>query len=175
MRSRRARVGQVLSWLAAAAVSVSAAQAPPGPQGLVSPCPGCGYPPDPIDPADHAGWTSLFDGQSLKGWDGHPDVWSVAGGAITAESTAERRVGSTYIIWRGGEPADFELKLEIKAAPSIHSAIFYRSRNAPPTPRAAGAGTAGYVPTCVVMAWTRPRAAAGEDSNCGEANGAGAP
>jgi len=39
----------------------------------------------------------------------------------------------------------------------------------------AGAGTAGYVPTCVVMAWTRPRAAAGEDSNFGEANGAGAP
>jgi len=38
----------------------------------------------------------------------------------------------------------------------------------------AGAGTAGYVPTCVVMAWTRPRAAAGEDSNFGEANGAGA-
>jgi AraC-like DNA-binding protein len=29
----------------------------------------------------------------------------------------------------------------------------------------AGAGTAGYVPTCVVMAWTRPR----ENSNFGEA------
>jgi AraC-like DNA-binding protein len=32
----------------------------------------------------------------------------------------------------------------------------------------AGAGTAGYVPTCVVMAWTRPRRAA-EDSSFGEA------
>lgn len=29
----------------------------------------------------------------------------------------------------------------------------------------AGAGTAGYVPTCVVMSWTRPR-----DSSFGEAN-----
>ena len=28
-----------------------------------------------------------------------------------------------------------------------------------------GAGTAGYIPTCVVMSWTRPR-----DSNFGEAN-----
>ncbi|MEA2496443.1 MAG: hypothetical protein QOJ29_4354 [Thermoleophilaceae bacterium] len=32
----------------------------------------------------------------------------------------------------------------------------------------AGAGTAGYVPTCVVMAWTRPRGNR-EDSSFGEA------
>jgi AraC-like DNA-binding protein len=32
----------------------------------------------------------------------------------------------------------------------------------------AGAGTAGYVPTCVVMAWTRPREVR-EDSSFGEA------
>jgi hypothetical protein len=31
-----------------------------------------------------------------------------------------------------------------------------------------GAGTAGYIPTCVVMAWTRPR-----DSSFGEANRTG--
>jgi AraC-like DNA-binding protein len=37
-----------------------------------------------------------------------------------------------------------------------------------------GAGTAGYVPTCVVMAWTRPRDAA-QDRSFGEANGAGSP
>jgi AraC-like DNA-binding protein len=37
-----------------------------------------------------------------------------------------------------------------------------------------GAGTAGYVPTCVVMAWTRPREAA-QDRSFGEANGAGPP
>jgi AraC-like DNA-binding protein len=35
----------------------------------------------------------------------------------------------------------------------------------------AGAGTAGYVPTCVVMAWTRPR----EDSIFGEAQTAARP
>jgi AraC-like DNA-binding protein len=32
----------------------------------------------------------------------------------------------------------------------------------------AGAGTAGYVPTCVVMAWTRPRTTR-EESSFGEA------
>jgi AraC-like DNA-binding protein len=35
----------------------------------------------------------------------------------------------------------------------------------------AGAGTAGYVPTCVVMAWTRPR----QDSSFGEAQTAARP
>src|SRR5213595_2559806 len=121
--------------LTAALVSVSAMQTPPGPQGLVSPCPGCGYPPDPIDPADHTGWTSLFDGRSLDGWDGNPAVWSVADGAITAESTTERRVGSTYLIWRGGEPADFELMLDVKAGSDIHSGLFYRATVGPPPPR----------------------------------------
>ncbi len=35
-----------------------------------------------------------------------------------------------------------------------------------------GAGTAGYIPTCVVMAWTRPAGHRGEDSSFGEAQAA---
>jgi hypothetical protein len=137
--SRRARLCAVLT---AAALSVSATQAPPGPRGLVSPCPGCGYPPEPIDQAGRSGWTSLFDGQSLKGWEGNPDVWSVADGAITAESTAARRVGSTYLIWRGGDPGDFELTLDMKAESDIHSGVFYRARVGPPPARPQSPGAA---------------------------------
>jgi AraC-like DNA-binding protein len=37
-----------------------------------------------------------------------------------------------------------------------------------------GAGTAGYVPTCVVMAWTRPSGSP-QDSSFGEANRDGSP
>jgi len=85
-------------------------------------------PPEPLDYADHTGWTSIFDGRSLDGWSGNPQVWSVDNGAITAVSTAERRVGSTHIIWMGGEPADFELKLEVKLEGDIHSGIAYRSQ-----------------------------------------------
>ena len=84
-------------------------------------------PPEPLDYADRTGWTSLFDGRTLTGWSGNPEVWKVDGGVITALSTAERRVGSTHIIWTGGEPADFELKLEIKLEGDIHSGIAYRS------------------------------------------------
>jgi|RhiMethySRZTD1v2_1073278.scaffolds.fasta_scaffold534212_1 3-keto-disaccharide hydrolase len=84
-------------------------------------------PPEPLDFAEHDGWTSIFDGRTLAGWSGNPDVWRVEDGAIAAVSTAERRVGSTHIIWSGGEPADFELKLEMKLEGDIHSGIAYRS------------------------------------------------
>lgn len=88
-------------------------------------------PPDPMTFDDHDGWTSIFDGGSLAGWDGNPQVWSVEDGAITAASTPERRVGSTHLIWRGGEPSDFELKLEFKLEGDIHSGIAYRSSSTP--------------------------------------------
>jgi Domain of Unknown Function (DUF1080) len=84
-------------------------------------------PPEPLDYADRTGWTSLFDGRTLTGWSGNPEVWRAENGVLTAVSTAERRVGSTHLIWMGGEPADFELKLEVKLDGDIHSGIAYRS------------------------------------------------
>jgi hypothetical protein len=84
-------------------------------------------PPEPLDYADRTGWTSLFDGRTLTGWSGNPEVWRVENGVVTAVSTAERRIGSTHLIWTGGEPADFELKLEVKLDGDIHSGIAYRS------------------------------------------------
>lgn len=84
--------------------------------------------PDPIDFNDHAGWQSMFDGASLKDWDGSPDVWRVEDGAIVGESTPEKPAGTTYIIWRGGEPKNFELKAEVKLeGEHANSGIQYRS------------------------------------------------
>jgi hypothetical protein len=61
----------------------------------------------------HAGFEAIFDGSSLKGWDGDPTFWRVENGAIVGESTLDRRVSqNTFLIWRGGEPKDFELKCE---------------------------------------------------------------
>jgi hypothetical protein len=70
--------------------------------------------PEPINFDDHVGWTQIFDGKSLKDWDGDTDVWHVENGALVGESSPERPSGTTNIIWRGGEPANFELKLEMK-------------------------------------------------------------
>jgi type 1 glutamine amidotransferase len=61
------------------------------------------------------GFTSIFDGQSLDGWDGDPRFWRVEDGTIVGETTEDNRTnGNTFLVWRGGEPGDFELKLEYK-------------------------------------------------------------
>ena len=59
------------------------------------------------------GFKSIFDGKSLAGWDGDPRLWRVEEGTITGETTKENRATrNTFLIWRGGKPADFELKAE---------------------------------------------------------------
>jgi hypothetical protein len=84
--------------------------------------------PDPIDFADTTGWKSMFDGETLKGWDGNTSIWRVEGGAIVAESTCEKPTGTTYLIWQGGQPGDFEIKAELRGeGAGINSGIQYRS------------------------------------------------
>src|SRR6187397_976960 len=43
--------------------------------------------PSAMDFNDHDGYVPLFDGVSLKGWDGNPKFWRVEDGAIVGEST----------------------------------------------------------------------------------------
>ncbi len=77
------------------------------------------------------GWTSIFDGKTLDKWDGNPEFWRVEDGTITGETTeAKKTNGNTFIIWRGGEPADFELKAEYKIV-NGNSGIQYRSFEVP--------------------------------------------
>jgi len=69
----------------------------------------------------------LFNGKSLEGWDGDARFWRVENGEIIGQSTkAEPAPGNTFLIWEGGEVADFELKVEFKIL-SGNSGIQYRS------------------------------------------------
>jgi hypothetical protein len=111
-----------------AAPHISAQQAPAMPSRFVQP--------DPIDFNDHDGWTQIFDGKTLNGWDGPPDVWRVEDGAIVGESSPEHPSGTTNIIWRGGEVGNFMLKVEMKLEGSgANGGIQYRSLNVPPRHR----------------------------------------
>jgi len=95
--------------------------------------------PDPIDFNEHNGWTPLFDGKTLNGWSGDSN-WKVEDGAITVESTCEKPTGTIYLVWKGGEAADFELKMEMKGTGAINGGVQYRGWIAPKPPRPAGAG-----------------------------------
>ena len=81
----------------------------------------------PFDYADNEGWVSLFDGETLNGWDGDPRFWSVKDGAIYVEPTCEKPTGTIYLVWQGGEPADFELKFESKGTLNVNGGVQYRS------------------------------------------------
>ena len=64
----------------------------------------------------------------FQDWDGDPKFWRVENGVIVGESTPEKVVDpNTFLIWRGGTPGDFELKVEIRMN-STNSGIQYRSR-----------------------------------------------
>jgi hypothetical protein len=84
--------------------------------------------PEPINFDDHDGWVQIFDGKTLNGWDGRSDIWHVEDGAIVGESSPEHPSGTTNIIWGGGEPGNFELKLEMKLEGSgANGGVQYRS------------------------------------------------
>ena len=81
---------------------------------------------------DHTGFVSIFDGSSLNGWDGDTTFWRAEAGAIVGQTTPENPLKeNTFIIWRGGEPADFELKLEYRID-KTNSGIQLRSVHLPP-------------------------------------------
>jgi hypothetical protein len=81
---------------------------------------------------DEPGFVPIFDGQSLKGWDGDPTYWRVENGALVGEITPATVVKSnTFIIWRGGKPKDFDLKLDYRITPVGNSGINYRSVSVP--------------------------------------------
>src|SRR5262245_8746766 len=73
--------------------------------------------PEPIT-GDEPGFASIFDGRTLAGWEGNPTYWRVENGALVGEITAATVIKSnTFIVWRGGRPRDFELKIDYRITP----------------------------------------------------------
>ncbi len=106
--------------------------------------------PDAIDFADHTGFVSLFDGKTLTGWDGRPGIWRVEDGAIVGETAAAMfekwAFPNTFLIYRGVEAKDFDLKLEIKVEKGGGSGIQYRSSVGMPPGTPVGTAAAGRDP-----------------------------
>jgi Domain of Unknown Function (DUF1080) len=83
--------------------------------------------PEPIT-GDEPGFESIFDGTTLNNWDGDPGYWRVEDGVMVGEITPETIIKSnTFIIWRGGAPKDFELKVDYRITSGGNTGINYRS------------------------------------------------
>ncbi len=114
--------------------------------------------PQPIDFNDHAGYVSLFDGKTLKGWDGDPKYWRVEDGAIIGESTPQNPVRNTYIAYRDIEAKDFTLKFEIKIDGNGGSGMQYRSKTNVPWLASAYANPLTNAPVNLNWMMTGPQA-----------------
>jgi hypothetical protein len=78
---------------------------------------------------DASGFQPIFDGKTLDGWDGNPTYWRVEDGCLVGEVTPETVLKqNTFIIWRGGAPRDFELKLDFRITAEGNSGVNYRSQ-----------------------------------------------
>jgi hypothetical protein len=71
---------------------------------------------------------ALFNGKDLEGWDGDPRFWRVENGEIIGETTDSNKAEkNTFLIYRGGEFADFDLTLKYRVT-NYNSGVQYRSR-----------------------------------------------
>ena len=74
------------------------------------------------------GFVQIFDGKTLKGWKGDTVYWRVENGSLVGEITpATLLKTNSFIIWQGGQPADFELRTEFRITKAGNSGINYRS------------------------------------------------
>jgi len=85
----------------------------------------------PLTTNDESGFVSIFDGKTLAGWDGDPQYWRVEDGCLVGEVTPTNLLKvNSFIVWRGGETRDFELKVEYRISAKGNSGINYRSEMA---------------------------------------------
>lgn len=77
-----------------------------------------------------AEWQILFNDQNLKGWSGDPKIWRVENGTIIGETndTDKKITENSFLIWQGGEPADFTIEYKARVSGNNNSGVQYRSK-----------------------------------------------
>ncbi len=75
------------------------------------------------------GFVSMCNGKDLTGWEGKPGGWWIEDGMLTAQSTVEKPCKKHhYLMWRGGEPADFEMRFSYRILGQGNSGVQIRSK-----------------------------------------------
>lgn len=77
---------------------------------------------------ESAAAVSLFDGRTLAGWHGDPAVWKVEDGCLVGSSGDTPVAANTFLVWTGGEVADFEFTCEVQLTGDNNSGVQYRSQ-----------------------------------------------
>ena len=82
-----------------------------------------------VQPSD--GFASLFDGKTLKGWDGSPALWSVEDGCIVAKTGRQGEANflayNQFLTYEGDVPENFVLEFDIWLSKEGNSGMQFRS------------------------------------------------
>jgi hypothetical protein len=100
--------------------------------------------PAPYDIDEHTGFTQIFDGKSLTGWDADTSIWRVEDGIMVGETFEGKPKGNNYIVYRGETARDFDLKLQMKIEKGGGGGIQYRSVTGVPWTRPQPKGQPPY-------------------------------
>jgi Domain of Unknown Function (DUF1080) len=86
-------------------------------------------------------FVKIFNGKSFKGWEADTAFWKVEKGVAVGQVLPGQTIKTnTFLIWKGGEPADFEFKAQYRISPEGNSGVQYRSEAVPNVPN----GLKGY-------------------------------
>lgn len=73
-------------------------------------------------------FVSIFNGKNFDGWEYDPRYWRVEDGVMVGEVTPELILKrNSFMIWQGGSPTDFELKVEYRVSREGNSGLSYRN------------------------------------------------
>jgi hypothetical protein len=76
------------------------------------------------------GFQALFNGRDLSGWEGKEGDWKVEEGALTGKTDGTLK-HNRFIVWRGGQVKNFELRIQVKVTPGGNSGLQYRGVERP--------------------------------------------
>jgi hypothetical protein len=80
--------------------------------------------------ADEPGFRPLFDGKTLKGWEGDARLWRVENGEIVGSTDGVKIEQNTFLVYKAQEFGNFVLKVEVKLR-NHNSGIQFRSEELP--------------------------------------------
>ena len=87
---------------------------------------------EPTDLPEESGFRPIFNGYDLTSWEGDPSLWRVENGAIVGETRADNALPhNKFLIWRGSQPGNFELRLQFRVIGENNSGVQYRSQERP--------------------------------------------
>jgi len=79
---------------------------------------------------DKEGFVRVFDGKTLRGWDGNKAYWSVEDGALTGVTDGSLKM-NRFLTWTHSTVQNFDLRVKVKVTAGGNSGIQYRGASRP--------------------------------------------